>query len=97
MHLPGLLLSVPRLHGRPLLSQASAGDPKHSQASLVQSLVGLQLLAPGAGVHKALFDSLQASLFPQSCGSLVIKSCYPSKSDSLGLPSPLGRSHDWRV
>ena len=28
--------------------------------------------------------------FPQSCGSLVIKSRWPSRSDSLGIPSPFG-------
>ena len=47
--------------------------PGHSQASLAQSLVGSlpYLLAPG--VHKVLFVPSK-SLFPQSCGSSVIKS-----------------------
>ena len=30
--------------------------------------------------------------FPQSCGSSVIKSCCPSESDSLGIPSPFAES-----
>ena len=35
--------------------------------------------------------------FPQSCGSLVIKSCWPSRSDSLGIPSPFGPQAGARV
>ena len=37
--LPGMLLPVPQLHGRPLSTQASARD-SHSRASLAQALVG---------------------------------------------------------
>ena len=40
------------------------------------------LLGPGA--HKVLFVPSK-SLFPQSCGSSVIKSHWPSKSNSLGF------------
>ena len=35
--------------------------------------------------------------FPQSCWSLVIKSHWPSRSDSLGIPSPFVRSPVWEV
>ena len=42
------------------------------------------LLGPGA--HKVLFVPSK-SLFPQSCGSSVIKSHWPPKSNSLGSPS----------
>ena len=40
----------------------------------------------------------QSLRFPQTCGRLVIKSCWPSKSDSLGIPSPFAGSpagEDW--
>ena len=35
--------------------------------------------------------------FPQSCGSLVIKSRWPSRSDSLGIPSPFVGSPGWEA
>ena len=42
----------------------------------------------GPDVHKVLFVPSK-SLFPQSYGSSVIKSHWPSKSNSLGVLSPL--------
>ena len=46
--------------------------PKHSEASLTQSLVGGSFLL-GPGVHKVLFVC-SSSLFPQSCvGSVIVK------------------------
>ena len=44
------------------------------------------LLGPGA--HKVLFV-LSKSLFPQFCGSSVIKSHWPPKANSLGVSVPL--------
>ena len=44
------------------------------------------LLAPGA--HKVLSVPCK-SLFPQSCGTSVIKSHWPKKSNSLGFSVPL--------
>ena len=67
--------------------------PGHSQASLAQSLVGSLLLSPGSqctqgsSAHKVLFV-LSKSLFPQSPVSSVIKSHWPSKSNSLGFSVP---------
>jgi len=37
------------------------------------------------------------SLVPQSCGNFVIKSHWPTKSDSLGIPSPFVRSPGWEA
>ena len=34
--------------------------------------------------------------FPQSCGSLVVKSSWASGSDSLGIPSPFVGSAGWK-
>ena len=34
---------------------------------------------------------------PQFCGSLIIKSRWPSRSDSLRIPCPYARSPDWVV
>ena len=53
--------------------------PGHSQASLPQSFVVLL----GPGVHKVLLVPSKC-LFPQSCGSSIIKTHWPSKSNSLG-------------
>ena len=35
--------------------------------------------------------------FPQSCGSLIIKSHWASRSDSLGIPSPSVRPPGWEA
>ena len=34
--------------------------------------------------------------FPESCGSSIIKSLWPSRSDSLGFPSPVVRTPGWK-
>ena len=65
--------------------------PGHSQASLGLSLVGSLFLSPGPGVHNALFVPSK-SLFSQSYISSVIKSHWPSKSNSLGVLSPFAGS-----
>ena len=41
----------------------------------------------GSSVHRDLFVSSKSLCFTQSCGSFIIKSHWPSKSDSLGIPS----------
>ena len=70
--------------------------PKHTQASLAQCLLGLLLLSPGPGAHTVSCSCPRVS-FPQSWVSSVIKSCWPSKSDSLGILSPCARSPGWEV
>ena len=50
----------------------------------------------GPGVHKVLFVPLK-SLFPQSCGSSVIKSYWPSESNSLDILNPFARSPCWEI
>ena len=50
----------------------------------------------GPGVHKILFVPSK-SLFPQSCGSSVIKYCWPSKSNSLGILSPFAGFSGWEI
>ena len=68
--------------------------PGHSQASLAQSLVRTLLLSHGA--PKVLFVPSK-SPFPQLCGSSVVKSHCPSKSNSLGVLSPFARSPGWEI
>ena len=81
LQVPGLQYSVP------LSSRASKETPGHSQASLDQSFVGSLLLSPGSWCAKFWFVPSK-SLLPQSCGSSVIKSHWPPKSNSLGVLSP---------
>ena len=57
--------------------------PGHSQESLAPPHVGHYSFLLASGVHKVLFVP-STSLFPQSCGSSVIKSHWPPKSNSLG-------------
>ena len=52
------------------------------------------LLAPGA--HKVLFVPSK-SLFPQSCGSSIMKSHWPPKSNSLGVLCPFATSPGWEI
>ena len=46
--------------------------------------------------HKVLFVPSK-NLFPQPCGSSVIKSHSPLKSNSLGVLRPFARSSDWEI
>ena len=71
-------------HGQPT---SLPETPGHAQASLDRSLVGLLLLSPGSWCTQGFVCALQESLFPQSCRSSVIKSHWPSKSNSLGILS----------
>ena len=61
--------------------------PGHSQASLGRSFVGSLLLSPGSWCAKFWFVPSK-SLLPQSCGSSVIKSHWPSNSMGFSVPLP---------
>ena len=67
----------------------------HSQASLGQSLVGTLLLSPGSWCAQGFLLVPSKSLFPQSCGSSVIKSHWPPKSNSMWILSPFAGSPGW--
>ena len=52
----------------------------------------------GLGVHKTLFVPCKTGVcFPQPYGSLVIESLCPSRSVSLGIPSPFFGSPGWET
>ena len=88
-HLPGLLLPTPHLLGQPLLPHAATGDPP-TWAGRSGSASG-GVTAPYCGywyMQDFACAKNEVSLFPQCCGSPVIKSHWLSKSDSLGSPSP---------
>ena len=69
-------------------------DP-HGQAGL-RLLRGRCSFLRGPSVHKALCVPSK-SLLPQSCGSSVIRSHWPPKSNSLGVLSPFARFPGWEI
>ena len=98
-HLTGLLLSVPSSLWHPLMTHTSTGDPP--------TLAGRygSVSSGGTGpfcwvlVHTSFVCALEewSLWFPQSCGSPVIKSCWPSGSGFLGIPSPFPGSSGWKA
>ena len=62
--------------------------PKHSQVGLPQSPMVSLFLSPESWACIKFCLYPPRVCFPQSYGSSVIKSCWPSKSYSLGIPSP---------
>ena len=66
---------------------------RYSQAGLTQVFYGVTVPFPWVLVcNIVLFVPYKHLRFHQSCGSCVIKSHFPSKSDSLGIPIPLPNS-----
>ena len=88
----GLLYSVPLTPGQATVNLCLSWKflDTHRQAWLNFLWYYCSFLL-GLGAHRVLFVPSR-SLFPQSCGSSVIKSHWPSKSNSLGLLSPFARS-----
>ena len=93
-----VVFSVPdpaAIHCRPI---PQLETPGHSQANLAQSLVGHT--APFSWVlvctRFCLGPPLQ-SLFPQSCGSSIIKSLWPPKSNSLEILHPCTGYPGWEI
>ena len=84
-------VSFPWPRGRLLWTHASTGDSQTLQASLLQSLVRSLLLSPGSWYTQIMVCALQEFLLPQFCGNSEIKSCWSSKSDSLGILTHLCR------
>ena len=95
--LPGLLQSVFLTLCRPLLIHASAGDSWALTGKSVS--VSREVTAPFSWVlvHTRFVFAPQESLFPQSCGISVIKSHWPSKSNSLGFLSPFLGPPGWEI
>ena len=89
MHLPGLPLPVPHPWRAPANLRLCRG-PAALTGGPDQSPVGQCSVPLGSSKHKVLFvlSLRMESVLPQSCASPVIKSHWPSESDSLGIPSP---------
>lgn len=65
---------------------------QHQQVGLVQSPVGSLLLSLGSWCMPRFYLCPTRVESVLNCGSSIIKSRWPSKSDSLGLPSSFVRS-----
>ena len=61
--------------------------------------MGSLLLSSESWCMQSFIFSLQdwSLCFPQSCGSIIIKSSWPSRSNSLGIPSPFVRFPGWEA
>ena len=66
---------------------------------MVQPPVGSLLLSSRSWCAQDFVCALQdwSLCFPHSCGRRVIKSHWPSRSDSLGSPSPFVGSPGWKL
>ena len=85
---PSLMLPIPQPCGEPLPVHASTGDPPTLEVVLVLSSVESLLLSYGSCCMQDFVCTLRdwSLCFPQSCESPIIKSHWPSKPDSLGIP-----------
>ena len=85
--------------GEPPVTHTSAGDPPTLAGRSGSASCRVTAPFPWHSMHTGfcLCPLRVESLFPQSGGSPVIKSHWPSKSDSLGIPSPFVRSPGWEA
>jgi len=92
--LPGLLLSVSHPYSETLWAHIF----NRSSTSRYSS-IGSLLLSSLFWWMQDFVCALQdwSLCFPQSCGSPITKSCWPSRSDSLGIPSPFVGSQGFRT
>ena len=92
-----VLQPVPPSLGKPLPTHTSRGDSWTPAGGF--GSVSCGVTAPFLRCTQGSVCALQdwRLCFPQSCGSLVIKSHWPSRSDSLGIPSLSVRSPGWEA
>ena len=93
---PHCCVQCPWPCSRPLPTHASAGDSwtltgKSGSVSCENTALFSWILVSTS------FCLCPPSLFPQSCGSSIIKSHWPQKSNSLGVLSPFTRSPGWEI
>ena len=91
--------SAPIPVGGPLPALATTGDPPTLAGSFGSVVCGVTAPSLWVLAHRRFWLCLQdcSLCFPQCCGSPVIKFCWPSRPDSLGIPSPFVRSLGWEA
>ena len=88
----------PHPRGESLPTHASTGDPPTLAGSSGSVSCGVTAPFLSLGACKVLFvPSKTGDCFSPSCGRLLIKSCWPSRSDSLGMASSFVRSPGWEA
>ena len=92
-----LLRVLPNPCGEPLPTHASTGDPLTLAGSSGLVSVDSLFFSSESWCVQGFICALQdwSLCFPLSCGSLIIKFPWPSRSDSLGIPSPFVGSPGW--
>ena len=97
--LPSHCCQWPRPCGEPLPTQASTGDPPTLTGSFASvSCGGFCSFPLDLTTDKILFVLSNTGVsVPQSCGSPIIKSCWPSRSASLGIPNPFFGFPAWEA
>ena len=98
-YFPELLLPVSLSPWCVIATPASARDPLTLAGRSGSVPYGVTASSPGAWCAQDFVCALQEwnICFPQSCQSPVIKSCWPSKSDSLRIPPPIARPPSWET
>ena len=84
---------------KPIQTHVSIESPLTLAGSLVQSPVGSLLLSSGSWCMQTFVCAFQdwSVCFPQSSGRPIIKSHWPSRPNSLGIPSPFVLSPGWEA
>ena len=93
------LPELPCPHGEAQPPPASAGDPPTLAGRSGSVSYGVTAPSPGSQCTHYFVCALQewSLCFPQSCRSPAIKSHWPSKSDSLGIPPPIAGPPGWEA
>ena len=86
-------------HGESQPHSASAGDPPTLAGRSDSVSYGVTAPSPGSRCAHYFVCALQEwnLCFPQSYRSPAIKSCLPSKSDSLGIPPHIAGPPGWEA
>ena len=98
-YFPELLLPVSLSSRWDSATPASAGDPPTLAGRSGPVSCGVTASYPGSWCAHYFVCALQewSLCFLQSCWSPAIKSCYPSKSDSLGVSPPVAGPPGWEA
>ena len=83
--------------GRALPTQVSTEEPQILIGRSGSVSCGVTAHFTWFLVHTRFYCALQGSLFPLVLWNFCNQSCCPSKSDSLGIPSPFAKSPGWEV
>ena len=84
------VLTVIHCHPSPLQETL-----QHLQTGLVQLPVGSLLLSLGSWYDCVCALQASSLCLTRFCGSPAVKSCWPLRSDSLGIPSSITRHPGW--